>query len=250
MGSGKNTALNGSVHETPITAWNYLRAQAGIEVDGRDATLTEELRILIDAKQETLEEALSTATMEAFLGAFFQLAQPFVAIFRDILAFFEQARATDGQGQWVLKVGDLDIDLEHFRKEIEKMTPAGKVTLHVPAVDYKAAWRIDEVLRSKNHVQDVVSKSFARWGKESDAESLNLPNDVREWVQAYDSGEYPVLPASLTAGRCPLVLEKVAVIADAAIAVITDLGMNRERLMAAYWSPENGGPDGADALAF
>lgn len=250
MSTAKNTALDGSVHETPIAAWKYLRAHAGIEVDRRDATLTKELRILIDANQATLEEALSTATMEAFLGAFFQLVQPFVAIFRDILAFFEKAGATYGQGQWVLKVGDLDLDLEHFRREIETMAPAGKVTLHVPAVDFGAAWRINEILRSKDPVQNEVSKSFDRWGKDFDADSLNLPSDVREWVRAYDSGEYRALPASLTAGSCPLVLEKPAVIADAAISVIIDLGMNREGMMIAYSSPENGGLNRADALAF
>jgi hypothetical protein len=245
-----NAALDGSIHNTPIEAWNYLRAHAGIEVDRRDATLTEELRILIDANQETLEEALSMATMEAFLGAFFQLVQPFVAIFLDILAFFEQAGATDGQGQWVLKVGNLDLDLEHFRKSIETMTPAGKVTLQVPAADYDAAWKINEILRSKDVVQDQVSKSFDRWGKDFDADVLNLPGDVHDWVRAYDSGEYRALPVSLTASRYPLVLEKVTVIADAAISVIIDLSMNRKRMMDAYRSSENGGPNRADALAF
>jgi hypothetical protein len=221
-----------------------------LEVDRRDETLQDELRILLDASQETPEEALSTATMESFLGAFFQLVQPFVAIFRDILAFFEQAGATEGQGQWVLKAGDLDIDLEHFRKWIETMTPAGRVTLQVAAVDFQTVWKIWEILRAKDLVHEEVSKSFGSWGKDFDAGSLNLPEDVREWVRAYNSGEYRALPVSLTTGRCPPALEKTAVIADAAISVITDLGMNRERMMVAYRSPEREDPNRADALAF
>ncbi len=194
MSSKETTAQNGTVLTTPLAAWKYLRTHAGMEVDRRDETLQEELRILLDASQKTLEEALSTATMESFLGALFQVVQPFVAIFRDILAFFEQAGATEGQSQWVLKAGDLDIDLEHFRKWIETMTPAGRVTLQVATVDFRTEGKIWEILRAKELVQEELPKSFASWGKDFDAGSLNLPEDVREWVRAYNSGEYRALP--------------------------------------------------------
>jgi hypothetical protein len=193
---GEETAMNPmddatqseTVHANPLAAWQYLCEHGGIELKRRDDTLQEELRVLLDAKQETVEAALSTATMESFVAAFFHLIQPFVSIFRDILAFFEQAGATEGQGQWVLKVDEIDIDLEHFRKWIERLTPAGRVTHHVPAVDYRTVWTLWEVLRRREAINEEVSKSSAGWDRNFDPRRLNLPEDVQEWAGAYAAG--------------------------------------------------------------
>lgn len=245
-----NGTPHGTIHDSPLAAWNYLRTHTGIEVDRRDATLTEELRILINADNDTLEEALANATMETFLGAFFQLIQPFVAIFRDILSFFEQADANEGQSQWVLKVGDLDLDLDHFRQCISTMTPAGQVTVDVTVPTFNGAWEIIKILRSSPVVNEQVMKSHSRRDARFDTDVLTLPSDVREWVRAYNAGRYSALPAYLTSEQYPPSLRKVATIASAAILIISDLGMNMERMITAYRSSENAGTDKSDALDF
>jgi hypothetical protein len=201
---------DGTVHSDPLSAWKHLCAHGGIELKGRDEELQEELRVLIDARQLTLEDALAGATMESFVNAFFHLIHPFVSIFQDILAFFKQAEATEGQAQWVLKIDEIDMDLEHFRKWMEKLTSVGRLTLHVAAVDMRAVWRLWDLLRDREVIAQELNKSFQKM-------PLNLPDDVQEWVEAYSSGEYREIPASLSGSRCPPQLKRSELIAEAAV---------------------------------
>lgn len=231
------------IHSDPLSAWRYLCSHGGIELEVRDAGLDEELRTLLDARQPSLELALTSVTMESFVSAFFRLIQPYVSIFQDILAFFKQAEATQGQGQWVIKVDEIDIDLDHFREWIEKLTPAGKTKLQVVAVDNEAVWDLCRALRDREVIGNEIEKSFQ--GKQ-----LNLPRDVQQWVEAYSEGAYLPMPPSLTPLQSPPELERSALIAHTAILVLQDHGMDRERLTAAYHNGDRPGMDRSDALDF
>lgn len=82
-----------TIHRDAISAWEYLRQHGGIELDGSDQGLDEEIRKRLNPFASTLDEALSQATLEQFAQAFFKSVHSFLTMFRDILAFFEQARA-------------------------------------------------------------------------------------------------------------------------------------------------------------
>ena len=87
-----------SVHRNPLSAWEYLCAHGGIELDGRDEGLDERLKQRLNPGAASLEEALDGVTMEAFANAFLETISPFVAIFRDILHFFRSRRCNHGTG--------------------------------------------------------------------------------------------------------------------------------------------------------
>lgn len=76
------------------------------------------MRILsrLDPRAHSIEQALAAVDMASFVRAFFEALHPYVAMFRDILDFFEHADATRGESQWTLQVEDIDISLEHFRE--------------------------------------------------------------------------------------------------------------------------------------
>lgn len=123
------------IHSDPLSAWNYLREHGGIELEGRDEGLDQRILERLDPVAPSLHEALAAATMEAFARAFFTAIAPFVAMFRDILDFFEHADATKGQDQWTLRLDEVDVDLEHFRKWLRTWIEIANVTLQIPAID-------------------------------------------------------------------------------------------------------------------
>jgi hypothetical protein len=213
-----------TIHSDPLSAWRYLCSHGGVELKQRDQELQEGLRILINARQPTLELALATATMESFVSAFFQLIHPFVSMFQDILNFFIQAQAKEGQSQWSLKVGEVDIDLDHFRKWIEKLAPAGRTTMKVADVRWNEIWELSRIFN--RHLESP-----------SRALESELPPAIQDWVQAYERGEYRHLPALLSSSECPLQLENTVAIAYVAITTVLDLGLDREGLMAYYRNP-------------
>src|SRR5690606_3457300 len=90
----------------------------GMEVDGRDAELAEALRCQLDASANSLTEALDGASTSDFIRAFFTVAMPFVDMLKDLLRFFERARAKHGPQQWRIVFDDYCADLEHFREWI------------------------------------------------------------------------------------------------------------------------------------
>lgn len=134
--------MDDMVHRDPLSAWMYLRDRGGIEIEGRDEELGQKLLRRLNPAASSLEDALAGVTMEAFARALFEAIHPFVAMFRDILDFFEHAGATRGQDQWTLQVDDIDLELEHFRKWLATWEETGRVRLEVPAIDFDGAWAL------------------------------------------------------------------------------------------------------------
>ena len=159
--------------------------------------------------------------MEAFTTAFFEAIHPFVAMFRDILDFFESATITEGPEQWVLAVGDVDLDLEHFRKWIEAWQEAGKARKAIPAIDWRGGWALWEILEKNKQIRSELNKTFGSRG----AASLSLPDDVRAWVVAYDDGEYRDLPVSLAPDYVAEQLSQCALTAQAVLQLLQDQAM-------------------------
>ncbi|TIN10194.1 hypothetical protein [Mesorhizobium sp.] len=102
-----------SVARDSFEAWSRLCAAGGLELGNRDADFGENLRIALSPSAATLEEALRSSSTDHLVRAVFDLAEPFVAMFRAILSFFQAAGVQQGLSQW-----DIHIKEEHFELSI------------------------------------------------------------------------------------------------------------------------------------
>jgi hypothetical protein len=204
-----------------------LCAAGGLELDGRDEGLDERILSRLDARVHSLEQALAAADMASFVRAFFEALHPYVAMFRDILDFFEHADATRGESQWTLQVDDIDLSLEHFRKWLAKWDGLAKAAVTVPAIDEKAVWQLWSVLQERQAVRDELENSFQH-------KQLNISNDARQWVSSYEQGNYLPLPKSLSPSQCPPALAKSATIAFAVLQRLFDQGLTPALLKGLY----------------
>lgn len=211
------------LHQTPLAAWKHLCIAGGIELDGRDEGLDKKIHLTLNPSARTLEDALAGATMEDFLSAFFDGIHPYVMIFRDILDFFENADATKGQDQWVVKVDDVDVSLEHFREWIETWTRIENVKQEVSALAFRDTWGLLTILRKSTIVEQQFQLSFKN-------ELQSLPKDVQDWVKAYDSEQYLPLPKSLSAPDFPEELQECVAIAQAIASILVKSKMTRREL--------------------
>lgn len=228
------------IHRDASSAWEYLCLHGGLELEGRDEGLEDEIRRQLNPAASSLEDALSQATLDHFAKAFFKAIHPFLAMFSDVLAFFEQAGAKEGRAQWRLQIDDLDATLEHFREWITTWKGVASVRLQVPAIDQTTVWRLWETLSSNPVIRDTC-QNFR-----SDS---TFPSDVRSWLTAYEHGEYLALPDSLGPAHCAAELRDTASIVQAALMKIEEVGMTRGQLLDAYRA-RNYRHDRTDALDF
>ena len=185
-------------HRTALEAWRYLRDEGGIEPDGRDVALVQMLKGRLDAHAPSLDDALEAASMEGFLNALFGVLSPFIGMMTDLLEYFEAAQATEGPEEWVLLLGDgaerLEVNLDHFRKWIEKATARRKDRRKVPALDRDGLWAIQRHFwpLGKRH-EDARGQAWY-----SQPEPRQVEPDLAAWRQAYEAGNYlPALPANV-----------------------------------------------------
>ena len=230
------------VHRDPLSAWNYLCQHGGIEIDGRDEGLVQRILQRLDPAAPSLDHALKNATMAAFTRAFFDAIHPFLLMFRDILHFFERADATIGKDQWMLRVDDFDLNLNHFQKWLASWQNLGKVEIQIPAVDWNGVWRLWNVLWDRDQIRTEIRRSF-------NEERHQLPQDVQAWVDAHNNGKYLPLPTSLLPPNCPPELHATASIAQVALMHLLELGLTRDKLMDLYHH-NRGDIDRSDALDF
>ncbi|MBN2445965.1 MAG: VWA domain-containing protein [Phycisphaerae bacterium] len=231
-----------SVHRDPLSAWKYLVQHGGIELEGRDEGLDQRILQRLDPCAPSLDDALATATMPAFTRAFFEAVHPFLAMFRDILSFFEHADVTMGPAQWTLQVDDVDLNLSHFQKWIGTWCGVGIAQMQIPAVDWNGVWRLWRVLCDKEEIGAEIRRSFNQGQPQ-------LPQDVQTWVDMHNRGNYLPLPASLQSPRCPPELLASASIAQAALSRLREMDLTRERLMELRRDYRRD-PDRSDALDF
>jgi len=136
-------------------AWNYLVSHGGLEVNGRDALLVEQLteRLTVgtlsdppdDAPEPELGDVLKKASVEQLVNAMFGVVRPYIGMMRDLLNYFTKAGVTEGPGQWKLaltsKTDSLEIDLDSFKKFI-RVLETRHVPLEVPVLNPDQLWSI------------------------------------------------------------------------------------------------------------
>ena len=214
-------------HRSALSAWNDLVEAGGLEPQGRDAEFTDQLRKELNGETDSLEDALGSASMGAFLEALFRTIEPFPMMFRDILRFFERAGAHEGQRQWRLVIEDEVLELNHF-EEFEREWCSIECEFDVPAVggsDVFLPYNVRNELEGVEYLLDAQSKLTGQ---------LTGIEDVDKWFTAYDAGIYAPLPDSLLPEGLSEGLDDAARIVMAALHVVRSLGHDRCSLLASY----------------
>jgi hypothetical protein len=205
-----------------VDAWRDLERLGGIELEGRDEDFVEALRRRLPSAPD-LPAALERSTTDQFVRAFFELAEPYVQMFRAILEFFRKAGAAEGHAQWEIALNEGSLDLTEFERFLKSWTSVA-ADYDCPAIDFHGAWRLFQAGREFNLADDPLYFVNGRGSPPDDRE-------VAEWLRAYATGEYPPLPASLTPARLDGALADAAAIVGAALATVRDLWGDRRRLM-------------------
>jgi hypothetical protein len=220
--------MSARVHQTAAGAWKDLCTRGGLELDGRDAGLDKQIQQRLDPMAESFEEALSHASMADFTTAFFEALHPYIAIFQDILDFFKQAKATQGQRQWNLIVDRVPLTLKHFQRFLITCRKIANTKRWVPAIDYAGVWQLwKEALAPamKALAIDIADETRPM----VPAKSRNVAPDVRLWIDAYDNDRYNPMPHSLTRSRCPRELRTTASIMEVALDRLLAQGLTPSR---------------------
>lgn len=221
---------------TPSTeaseAWMSLVELGGIEVDGRDEPFVEHLRVAINPEAPTIDDALSTCSIDDFARVFFRSVEEYVQMVRRLLRYFERAGARRGQTQWVLSISkDLGLELEHFREWLRSFHEvAGGI--EVPDLDLRDLYQVLEMLRSSPPVAHAMATAVDRAST-----SYPIPPELADWLKRYRDGTYPPLPGALRASDSPDSLELVAHLAIAFSSIVTAHFDSRANLKQA-WSAE------------
>lgn len=173
-------------------AWEVLVLHGGLEMEGRDTPLVEELAAhlsvgtisqiangpLIEYGTPThvLNDILERVTIEQLVNALFGLVRPYTGMMRDLLDYFTRARVTQGPGQWKLALTaeneSLEMDLEHF-KEYIKVAETRRFPVLVPVLAPGQFWSIIDAFRD-----------------EPDESGCRLPIGRRATTQETDSGPW------------------------------------------------------------
>ena len=186
-------------HRSALSAWCGLVEKGGLEPDGRDLELADGLRQALNRDADSVEEALESAPMGAFVEALFTAIEPFPMMFGDILRFFESAGAREGQRQWRLVIGDDLFELEHF-VEFEREWRSMECEFDVPAVSGRDAF-LPNTVRNELEAEQLLDTGSTMIGQ-----TTGLA-DVDMWLDAYDAGQYDPFPASLLPENLPLGLD-------------------------------------------
>ncbi|MHB8271892.1 hypothetical protein [Bradyrhizobium sp.] len=215
------------IHRDSRKAWDDLCKRGGLELNGRDEGLDEQLKNRLKPSARSLDEALRTASTDELVSAFFAVMEPYVLMFRAILDFFEKAGATEGREQWNITVDDVDVRLEHFRRFLKKWNSI-PCEIEVPAVDRRGAWAMLDATRDMPEMDNVYH------GVGRDKPYWSGIKDVDDWLRAYRTreGRYEELPPSLAPSRLGAGYADVAAVAMAALHTILKGFQSRQELIA------------------
>lgn len=113
---------------------------------------------------------------------------------QELLDYFESAGATDGPEAWTLALGEgtdrLEVNLDHFRKWIERGMTTLTKRRQVPIVDYSALWALREHFYL---LEDGETDSQGQVWHSQPKPSV-ISEDLEAWLRAYDEGTYRPLP--------------------------------------------------------
>jgi hypothetical protein len=168
--------------------------QGGLDIADRDQPLVEMLKCRLNPRAASVDDALETVSIEAFLNTFFGTITPFVAMMQDLLTHFETAGATEGPEVWTLALGEgddrLEVNLDHFRKWIERGTKTVQQRRKVPILNCNGLWALSKHFRLIEG--DVTDPQDLVW--RSQPQPSVISPDLQAWLTAYQEGIYRPLP--------------------------------------------------------
>ena len=218
----QSTVLAGVARDSHA-AWRRLLEAGGIEPNQRDAGFVDALRARLSPKAATIEDALRAASTDDLVRTFFDLVQPFVAMFRAIMDFFRLAGAREGREQWQIQIDEEHLDLRHFQRFLEHWNELD-YDLDVPSVDARGAWAVFEAGRDIPALRGALD--FLR----GPGETSSGHADVDAWLNEYRDGRYGPFPASLQPSRVPPEMRDAAGITSAAVALFRGRWPDREAM--------------------
>ena len=218
------------IYRNSLSAWNGLIAVGGLQPEGRDEDLANELQRRLDCDAGTLEAALLTAPVESFVQALFRAVQPFPMMFADVLRFFKKAGAHEGQVQWRVGLEGEVAELRHFEEFVEHWRQI-RCEFDVPAIDGSQAFLPNDVRT------EIGWDYLLKDGSLKPKAEMSGVDDVDAWLAQYDEGRYGRFPASLLPKRLRVGLDDAARIVVAALHVIAQRWSDRNAMLAAYRRP-------------
>ena len=218
---------NDGIYRDSLSAWKRLIEVGGLELEGRDKDLTQQLKNYLDPYAPNLEMALRSVPLDSLVQALFQTIQPFPLMFRDILRFFEKAGAREGQTQWKVVVGREIVELRRFEEFLERWHKI-KCEFEVPAIDMASAFLPNDVRREMRGMD-------SRLPNQTNIGSVGTGfKDVDAWLAAYDTGRYRAFPRSLYPDSLCTGFDDAAYIAMAALDVIRENWLDRSQMLSEY----------------
>src|SRR5262245_37579910 len=214
------------IHKDSVAAWLDLQKRGGLELRGRDEGFEEALKNRLAPSAASLEDAVREATTDDLVRAFFDVLQPFVAMFSAILEFFEKAGAAEGREQWNIQVNDVDLRLDHFRRFLKAWNSV-PYEIEVPAVDFRGAWAVVASTR------DIPEMSEVHSGVNAKQPYWSGIADIDDWLRAYRArpGHYEAWPPSLAPSSLDAGYSDAAALGVAAVDVIRRNYDSREELI-------------------
>ena len=150
--------------------WRYLKKKGGLDTKVYDAPLEEDLRKGLRFPSDgRLEDHLrsSGASVEDFLVAFFEAAEPYAQMMSDLLRMFEHAGATESGNNLLVRfdfggrLGQLNFSLEHFRQWHTVWTRvAGQVQVNLWGS--QSLWALHSVLQ-RHKQASAIHPELERW---------------------------------------------------------------------------------------
>lgn len=211
-----------TIHLSAADAWQSLKCEGGLEPTGRDGELVEAIRRMLDPQAPDLATALSGASTDQFIQCFFHSIQPFTEMFRDILAYYKQAGASQGRHQFNIAIEEQHLDLRDFERFVQLWNNVPG-DIDVPAVDRDAmgahwdAWKTVTSLDDKAH------------GAARDIVSIGDPG-VDAWLSDYRAGRLRPVPHSLWLAQRDRGFRELAAIGLAAQETILESTSSRAEL--------------------
>lgn len=212
------------IARTAREAWSALVEHGGIETQGRDESVEEELREALCPSARSLDEALNKSSTDDLVRAFFSVVSPFVPMFRAILDFFERAKTNQGRTQWRIQIKDEYLELAQFVEFIETWNSLD-CEIEVPAIDSKGSW-----------VTNVTAKDYPELARawqlmhDESGDSTGV-EDVDYWLTEYRAGRFFPFPDSLLDDSLPASLFDAAGVARTSLDVIAKKWPDRKRML-------------------
>lgn len=216
--------MSAKIYRNSEEAWEAFRQIGGLETSNRDQDLVDLLRQNLNPSASHISEALSSASVEQFLTAFFSSVQPFVSMFKDILSFFEKLNVQGGQSRLRLSVGEEFLDYKHFEEFLESWNKLD-VIVDVPVLDRRNAFLLNSI-RQQSDYCDSISEGI--WGEKPTI--TGIP-DVDDWLKEYDADQYAPFPTSLMPEYFPEELAPAVALILAAVTIVRQRGMRRSEII-------------------